>query len=220
MSGWERARSLPWNRIPRDVDGTELDEERERIFRRLQREAIQQELMAQETAASQQTPTSNDGSATTTTTTSSSSSSSQREIRYQFSGMQLVRQAAFGGCLGAITGGVFGFMDGMRTAGESAVLKKASPAAQAKYLMESTTKSATLFGLMFTGFQVGKYAIRVAGNDPGDVYEIVGSAGVTLGTLFSKPTWRAAVPYALMLMTMDSFHVVMRHTNNTGSRPA
>lgn len=221
MSGWERARSLPWNRIPRDVDGTELDEERERIFRRLQREAIQQELMAQETAASQQTPSSISGSSNDGSALSSSSSSlSQREIRYQFSGMQLVRQAAFGGCLGAITGGVFCFMDGMRTAGESAVLKKASPAAQAKYLMESTTKSATLFGLMFTGFQVGKYAIRVAGNDPGDVYEIVGSAGVTLGTLFSKPTWRAAVPYALMLMTMDSFHVVMRHTNNTGSRPA
>lgn len=211
MSGWERSRSLPWNQIPRDVDGTELDEERERIFRRLQRQSIQEELLAQESSSSNNNNNNATEQGATTTT--------QRQIRYQFSGMQLVRQAAFGGCLGAITGGAFGFMDGMRTAGESAVLKKASPMAQGKYLMESTQRSATLFGLMFMGFQVGKYAIRVAGNDPGDVYEIVGASSATLGALFSRPTWRAAVPYAVMLMGMDSFHVYMRHTDNTGSRP-
>ena len=59
----------------------------------------------------------------------------------------------------------------------------------------------------------------VVGNDPGDVFEIVGSGGATLGALFYRPTWRAAVPYAVMLMGMDSFHVYMRHTDNTGSRP-
>lgn len=199
--------------MPRDVDGTELDSERERIFRRLQRETVEAELLQQE-ANLQTVATQQDGTSMTTTTTTSS-----KPIRYQFSGMQLLRQAAFGGCLGSITGAVFGFMDGMRTAGESPLLKKASPVAQGKYLMESTRRSATLFGLFFTGFQVGKYAIRVAGNDPGDVAEIVGSGAVTLGTLFSQPKWRAAVPYAIMLMAMDSFQAYTRHTNNTGSRP-
>lgn len=207
MSGWERARSLPWSRMPRDVDGTELDGERERIFRRLQRETVEAELLQQE--ANLQTVDAGD----------SKSSTTKKTIRYQFSGMQLLRQAAFGGCLGSITGAVFGFMDGMRTAGESQVLKKASPVAQGKYLMESTRRSATLFGVFFAGFQVGKYAIRVVGNDPGDVTEIVGSGVVTLGTLFSQPKWRAAVPYAVMLMAMDSFQAYTRHTNNTGSRP-
>lgn len=207
MSSWERARSLPWDRIPRDVDGTALDEERERLFRRIQRETVEEELSQQE--SNLQTAIDN-GNVTPEI---------KKQYRYQFSGMQLLRQAAFGGCLGSITGGVFGFMDGMRTAGESAVLKKASPVAQGKYLMESTRRSATLFGLMFMGFQCGKYAIRVIGNDPGDVYEIAGSGAATLGTLFYRPTWRAAVPYSLMLMGMDSFHVYMRHTDNTGSRP-
>jgi hypothetical protein len=200
--------------MPRDVDGAELDSERERIFRRLQRETVEAELLQQE--ANLQVVSTQDGDATATTT---SSSSSKPVVRYQFSGMQLLRQAAFGGCLGSITGAVFGFMDGMRTAGESPLLKKASPVAQGKYLMESTRRSATLFGLFFTGFQVGKYAIRVAGDDPGDVAEIVGSGAVTLGTLFSQPKWRAAVPYAIMLMAMDSFQAYTRHTNNTGSRP-
>lgn len=211
MSGWERSRSLPWNRMPRDVDGAELDEERERIFRRLQREAIQEELLAQKSSSEQEQAMVNGTNHAMTTT--STQQNSHQNYRYQYSTMQLLRQAAFGGCLGAITGGVFGFMDGMRTAGESKMLQAASPAAQGRYLFQSTTRSATLFGTMFTGFQVTKYAIRVAANDPGDVYEIVGAATVTLGTLASRPTWRAALPYSIMLMCMDSFQAVMRNSN-------
>jgi hypothetical protein len=47
---------------------------------------------------------------------------------------------------GAITGSVFGFMDGLRTAGESKVLQNASNMAKGKYILQGTTRSATMFG--------------------------------------------------------------------------
>lgn len=71
-----------------------------------------------------------------------------------YSTTDLFKQAAFGGCIGTVTGAVFGFMDGMRTAGESAVLQKASDSAKGRYLLQSTTRSATLFGVFFGGFHV------------------------------------------------------------------
>lgn len=222
MSGWERSRSLPWDRIPRDVDGLEIDEARERLFRQMHRETVEEELLTQErnlglASTGENENVSESGSDAVAAADAKKAAAAAAARRYQYSNMQLLRQAAFGATLGSITGGVFGFMDGMRTAGESKMLSKASPVAQTKYLMESTRRSATLFGCMFMGFQVGKYAIRVVGNDPGDVVEIVGSGVATLGTLMYRPTWRAAVPYAFMLMGMDSFQCYMRHTNNTGT---
>ena len=44
MSSWERARYIPWDRIPQE--GADLDVEKERIFRQLQRETIKDELIA------------------------------------------------------------------------------------------------------------------------------------------------------------------------------
>ena len=78
----------------------------------------------------------------------------QKEIKVPFDTGDLLKMAAFGGTIGSITGAVFGFMDGMRTAGESVVLQKASGAAKARYLMEGTTRSATVFGVFFGGFHV------------------------------------------------------------------
>jgi ABC-type phosphate/phosphonate transport system permease subunit len=175
MSAWERARSLPWERLPRDADSVEIDEERERLFRRLQRENVEHELLSQEA----QLQGADDGSGDGTT----AAANKLQYPRYQFSGMQMLRMAAFGGTLGSITGGVFGFMDGMRTAGESSVLTKASTVAQGRYMWESTSRSATLFGVFFMAFQMGKYGIRVVANDPGDAVEIAGSGVLTLGGL-------------------------------------
>ena len=123
--------------------------------------------------------------------------------------MQLVRQAAFGGCLGAITGGVFGFMDGMRTAGQSPILQKASNMAKFKYLTQGTTRSGSVFGAFFGGFHVLKYGLRVTA-DPGEAAEIVVGGAVSMGALMYKPAFRPFMPYGSMLILMDVAHIVMR----------
>ena len=195
MSAWERARYLPWERIPQD--GKNLDEQKEKIFRQMQRETIEDELLTQDRPS--HTPSS----------TSSTDETPAPKIPY--SNMELLRQAAFGACLGSITGAVFGFMDGMRTAQENKVLTKASNQAKIKYLMEGTTRSGTLFGAFFGGFQVIKYGLKVS-VDPGDVTEI-GLAGLaSVGALYSRPQWRPSVPYALMLVAMDGANLFMRKT--------
>jgi hypothetical protein len=193
MSSWERVRFLPWSRIPED--GKDLSNQKERIFRELQREAQHEE--PSDTGQS----LGNDGTAL-----------ANRPTSIRFSYMELFRQTAFGGCIGSITGSVFGFMDGMRTAGESTVLKNASNMAKARYLMQGTTRSATVFGVFFGGFHSLKYGIRVAA-EPGDVVEIAGAGAVSLGALISKPSYRASLPYASMLIIMDGVHTFMRDFN-------
>ena len=126
--------------------------------------------------------------------------------------MDLLRQAAFGACIGTITGSVFGFMDGMRLAGESPVLKKASNVSKAKYLVQGTTRSATVFGTFFAGYHVFKYGLRCTVN-PGEYAEIFWAAPVGLGALYVRPTTRAALPYASMLIGMDLFNLYMRKTD-------
>jgi hypothetical protein len=199
MSSWERSRFLPWSRIPEDPHN--LTEQKERIFRQLQREADKQQR-ERETQRQQKI---NDGSNATTDTSSSKSLQTGDLFRWG----DLFKSAAFGGCIGAITGSVFGFMDSMRLAGQSEVLKNASDMAKGKYMMEGTTRSATLFGLFFSGFHVVKYGIRVA-LDPGEYTEIAMAGGISLGALMSKPSFRPAMPYASMLILMDSIHLVMR----------
>jgi hypothetical protein len=198
MSSWERSRFLPWSRIPEDPNN--LTEQKERIFRQLQREADRQQREREEQR--QQKP--KDGS---NATADASSKSLQTGIMFQWS--DLFKSAAFGGCIGAMTGSVFGFMDSMRLAGQSEVLKNASDMAKGKYMMEGTTRSATLFGLFFSGFHVVKYGIRVA-LDPGEYTEIAMAGGVSLGAILSKPSFRPAMPYASMLILMDIIHLVMR----------
>lgn len=125
--------------------------------------------------------------------------------------MDLLRQAALGGCIGTITGSVFGFMDGMRTAGESSVLQKASNVAKGRYLMQGTTRSATVFGLFFGGFHIVKYGLRVT-LEPGEFGEIALSAPVAMGALFAQPATRQAMPYGAMLIAMDTVNLYMRKT--------
>ena len=100
-------------------------------------------------------------------------------------------------------------MDGMRTAGSSDVLKNASNMAKGKYLLQGTTRSATLFGVFFGGFHVVKYGLRVA-VDPGEFSEIGLAGAVSMGALMSKPAFRPSMPYASMLIIMDGVHIVMR----------
>jgi len=190
MSSWERSRYIPWDRIPRG-DGAELEKAKERIFRDLQRQTVEEELREQERPM--ETPSTGD----------------VKRQKIPFSSMELLRQAAFGGCIGSITGSVFGFMDGMRSVGEQPLLVNASNSAKGRFLFQGVTRSATVFGLFFSGFQVLKYGVRVAA-DPGEFLEIgVASAGA-LGALMIRPEYRMFMPYGFMLIGMDSFNVVMK----------
>lgn len=205
MSSWERARFIPWSHIPEDP--ANLTDQRERIFRQLQREADRQQREKEEATQKALQFKTEDGS-------SSGSAANATTTTLQTSGIQfrwgdMFKSAAFGGTIGAITGSVFGFMDSMRLAGQSEVLKNASDMAKGKYMMEGTTRSATLFGVFFSGFHVVKYGIRVA-LDPGEYSEIAMAGGISLGALLSKPSFRPAMPYASMLIVMDSVHLIMR----------
>lgn len=202
MSSWERSRFLPWSRMPQG-DADHLTDQKERIYRQLQREADKIEKERAEKRLN------NNGGLASMDGTSSSSSSEIIQTVVPFRWGDLFKSAAFGGCIGAITGAVFGFMDSMRLAGQSEVLKNASNMAKGKYMMEGTTRSATLFGVFFGGFHCVKYGLRVT-MDPGE-YSEIGLAGViSLGALMSKPSYRAAMPYGTMLILMDSVHLIMR----------
>jgi hypothetical protein len=206
MSAWERARYIPWSRIPQSSEN--LEAQKERIFRDLQKVTIEDELRSHDRKPS----VAEDGTIETATTTQQQQQK-KGFSEVPFSSMVLLRQAAFGCCIGSLTGAVFGFMDSMRTAGESQVLQKASNVAKARYLMQGTTRSATVFGVFFGGFHVAKYGIRVVA-DPGEIAEI-GLAGVaSVGALLYKPAWRASMPYAIMLILMDSFNLAMKQTTS------
>jgi hypothetical protein len=219
MSAWERARYIPWSKIPKDPDN--LEQQKERIFRELRQETLESELLQQQqrhaTAPSieqQQQQLQGDtlSSLQTANTSTAIANKNEPKHRLPFSNMELLRQAAFGGCIGSITGAVFGFFDGMRTAQESVVLKNASNMAKGKFLLQGTTRSATLFGIFFASFHSTKYGIRVAGNEPGHVAEMAGAALLSTSALFYKPAWRPSMPYAVMLIAMDCMHVYMRKT--------
>lgn len=191
MSSWERSRFIPWDRIPKSND-IDLDSAKERVFRELQRDNIEEELLAQDTSAP--------------------SASGDAKTKITHSNMQFMRQVAFGLSIGGITGMVFGFMDSMRQVGESNVLSNASNSAKAKYLFQGTTRSSLLFGGFFGGFQALKYGIRVAAN-PGEVSEIVGAGAASMGALMYKPAYRASIPYCGMLIMMDAVQLFMRTTS-------
>jgi len=209
MSSWERSRFIPWDRIPLpdtrprgpgEPPPVDLDTAKERIFRQLQRENVQEQGEQLEETSASTAAAAGDG-ATTTSTTS----------KVPYAHMDLLKAAAFGGTIGSITGGVFGFMDGMRAAGESPVLQKASNVAKGKFLLQGTTRSATLFGVFFGGFHILKYGLRVT-VDPGEFGEIGLASPVALGALFYKPANRQAMPYATLLILMDGVNLYMRKT--------
>jgi hypothetical protein len=219
MSSWERSRFIPWDRIPLpdtrprgpgEAPPASLDARRERIFRQLQRGDENNENAANY-----------DGTAATSTSFSqveAADSISQGQttagkvLKIPYSHMDLARQAAFGACIGSVTGAVFGFMDSMRIAGESPVLQNASNMAKGRYIMQGTTRSATVFGLFFTGYHVAKYGLRIAVLPDNDMGEIAVAAPLSLGILMANPATRPALPYATMLVVMDSVHLYMRKT--------
>lgn len=208
MSSWERARFIPWTHIP--ADGDNLEHDKERVFRQLQRETIEEELRQQERNPAQTVAAVESESSSLAAGTSASNKNVSHRV--PFSTMELFRQIAFGGCIGVITGGVFGFMDSMRTAGSSTMLQNASNVAKGRFLLEGTTKSATQFGLFFAGFHVAKYGIRVAA-DPGEFVEIGIAGAASMGVLAYRPAWRANMPYAGMLIVMDAVnHAMKKHT--------
>lgn len=201
MSAWDRARYIPWTHIPQD--GKNLDAEKERIYRQLQRTTQQDELTMQQRnpvipKVESGEPESKDAAA-----------EKNKIIKVPYSNMELFRQAAFGSTIGAITGCVFGFMDGMRTAGQSATLQKASNNAKLKYLMQGTTRAGAVFGTYFGGYHVLKYGLRVVA-DPGEAGEIIVAGACSMGALMSQPAYRPFMPYGSMLIIMDIAHIVMR----------
>ena len=202
MSSWERARFIPWSKIPQD--GTDLSDKKERILRDLQREADKQERELQQMALN---------STKGEISPRDEYSQEMKDYTIPFRWGELAKNAAFGGTIGAITGSVFGFMDGMNGAGKSTVLMKASNMAKGKFIMQGMTRSATVFGVFFGSFHMVKYGLRVAAQ-PGEWGEIGIAGAISLGTLMSRPALRPSMPYASMLILMDGVHIIMREFND------
>ena len=223
MSSWERSRYIPWDRIPLpdtrvrqpgDSPPLPLEDERERIIRRLQRDAIDPNavILSESTSNSEEVRTDTNSSESSTLSLATDTAAILTKIdenKVIYTHMDLLRQAAFGGCIGTITGSVFGFMDGMRNAGELPILQKASNMAKGRYILQGTTRSATLFGAFFGAYHIVRYGVRVAFN-PGEFGEIGLASPIALGTLWAYPPTRHALPYGAMLIVMDSVNLYMR----------
>jgi len=195
MSSWDRSRYIPWSKLSEVSNNEEAyNFQKERVFRSLQREAIREREEKEEKFVPIEITESRKGSLF------------KSGIEYQTS--DVLRSLAFGGCIGSITGAIFGFMDGMKTAGENKILKNASNIAKAKYLAQGTSRSGFTFGLFFSVFHGLKYGIHVAAN-PGDVLEILGASALSIGGMMVKPATRVSIPYAGMLVAMDSFTIYM-----------
>ena len=100
-------------------------------------------------------------------------------------------------------------MDSIRSAQSSDLLKSASRSAQGKFVFQGTYRSGMFFGAFFGAFHTIKYGTRIL-IDPGDAGEIGMGSLVALGGVVAKRQWRASLPYAVMLVGMDGFHVFMR----------
>jgi hypothetical protein len=193
---WERARHIPWSRLPHG-DHHQLEDERERIFRDMQREANE--------AAAAAAPTPD-----VPVVTPPRLRENQSWTKVPFSSADFVKHTFFGGCVGSITGAVFGFVDSMRSASEAtSILKRASDAQKLKYILQGATRSATVFGLFFGGFHIVKYGVHIIA-DPGPFVEVTAAAAVSMGALVARPNLRSSIPYGAMLIVMDSVHVLMR----------
>mmetsp|Transcript_19632 Transcript_19632/g.25745 ORF Transcript_19632/g.25745 Transcript_19632/m.25745 type:complete len:209 (+) Transcript_19632:32-658(+) len=201
---WERSRHLPWTHIP--ISGENYERQKEQIVRQLEREASE----ASKQKEKQMQSGNDQGHIEEQQQKQQGETNSSSWLKGQpYLTSNLLKSAAFGGCIGSITGAVFGFMDSMRTAGDSAVLKKASNVAKSKYLLQGTSRSGALFGVFFGGFQVVKYGVRVIA-DPGQVGEIGIATAVSMGAMMSRPALRPSMPYGGMLIAMDAFSIGLR----------
>lgn len=206
MTSWERSRFIPWTRL-NEVSVPEYEHAKEQVYRSLNRDAIKEK---ESVSLNGTTDTKNGTNTFDAKVQTGVKTSSRNSVEY--STPDLVRSLAFGASIGSITGAVFGFMDGMRSAGESTILKNASNMAKGKFLMQGTTRAGATFGLFFSGFHGLKYGIRVAA-DPGVIWEMVGAGVLSLGALTIKPAMRVNIPYAGMLIGMDAFSYYMRVTD-------
>lgn len=222
-SAWDRSRRIPWSKIDQTPapagESINYEAQRERILSSLSRERA---LVEQEHVASLREKRHGNGSSSNTAIVEGETRAEGADQEYSrpsekhsnkiwtdtaipFSTAELIRQTAFGVCMGSITGALFGFMDGMKQAGESDVLKKASNAAKGKFILQGTSRAGFMFGGFFGGFHATKYGIRVIA-DPGDYIEIALASAISMSVMAVKPVTRASLPYAGMLIAMDTFH--------------
>ena len=227
MSSWDRSRSVPWSRAipvaPSTYTGEKEDVDlmKERVWKDLSREAANHEKELENSKMQLSTGESSSDAPTGETQQSSSqplgNSTPPKAEELNFLGYvgrpyqtpDLLRNIAFGATIGSITGMCFGFMDSIRSASSSELLKSASRSAQGKFVFQGTYRSGMFFGAFFGAFHTIKYATRVL-MDPGDAGEIGLGSVVVLGAVMAKREWRVSMPYAVMLVGMDGFHVAMR----------
>jgi hypothetical protein len=224
-SAWERSRRIPWSYLDQTPaaagESINYEAQRERILSTLARDRAiaEQEYVAllreKKKLADGSGGNSSNDSATTTTKVNQQEQQPSSNILSKliswntaipYSTAELIRQTAFGVCMGSITGAVFGFMDGIKHAGESDVLKKASNAAKGKFILQGTSRAGFMFGGFFGGFHMTKYGIHVLA-DPGDYAEIALAGSLSMGVMALRPITRASLPYAAMLIAMDTFHI-------------
>ena len=236
MSSWDRSRNLPWSRAihvpPADPEmGSEdIELKKERVWRELSREAANEQkeidAMKNGTYVDQQQTSNVEGSGvdsngtavvgdTQTSKLTTQQIEKQPEVNFlgyvgrPYQTSDLLRNTAFGATIGSITGMCFGFMDSIRSAQSSELLKSASRSAQGKFIFQGTYRSGMFFGGFFGVFHTIKYGTRVL-VDPGDLGEITLASIAVCGGVFARRKWRASLPYAVMLIGMDSFHCFMR----------
>jgi len=218
MSSWDRTRLIPWSRAtqvasPSLANPSKEDVElnRERVFRDLSREAADEAKEKDEARKRSKL----DDDSTSSDVATQQTTKDKPEVNFlgfqgrPYQTSDLLRNTAFGATIGSITGMCFGFMDSMRSATSSSLLKSASRSAQAKYIFQGSYRSGMFFGVFFSAFHTIKYGVRVL-VDPGDAGEIGVGSLITLGGVFVKREWRASLPYAVMMVGMDTFHIVMK----------
>ena len=149
MSSWDRTRLIPWSRATPvappslDLQKEDVDLNRERVFRDLSREAAN-EAKDKEEERKRNKSQQHDISNNEVKQQSDIAINNKNKPELNFLGYQgrpyqtsdLLRNTAFGATIGSITGMCFGFMDSMRSATSSSVLKSASRSAQGKFIFQ------------------------------------------------------------------------------------
>ena len=187
---WDRSRKTPWKSL-NGVEDQILNNRREND-------------------AWDDSSTNNDNEMNSSSSSSSDSSSIKTVVPLQFEFPSFGRSLLFGGCVGSLSGTAFGFMDSMKTVQESVSLKSLSNSQKGKYIFNGMTRNGMLFGGFFGGYHGLKYVIRTGLGNPGDWAEIITAGTISLGVVAYKPNTRVALPYAFMLLAMDTFNLMAR----------